>query len=1120
MIHRPGFSLCLLPLLLLASVTAFAQRPELVMQTGHPGGPTAVAFSPDTRLAVTGGSDNTVKLWDMGTGRELRTLRGFSRPADRVAFSVDGRAMMAASDDGTLRVWDVTTGRELSSMSFPTLKSVFGMAFSPDRKIFASGGDDMTVSLWEVATGRQLRVLSGSGMKIYALAFSPDGKRIVGGGYGGTIRLWDAVTGAPLPSPVAPAGIVYALAFSPDGKLIASGGADKTVKLGDAKTGALRHTLSGHTESVKVVAFSPDGKTLASASSDKTVRLWEVATGKLLRVLSGGQPVAFSPDGRALAVGVGDDVRLLDASTGGELGALRGHTSFAYFVAFSPDGKMLAQSAAGRPNYVKLWNVGAGRELSTLKAENNLGSLALAFSPDSRLLAMPSAFNAMRLWETRAGKERLTWGKEYTLDYSAVAFTPDGRYVVTGSNNGRVVYWEPATGKPVGLLKTDAMIHKMALSPDGGLVAIADFEKGLAVWDVSASRRRFDLRGHMKMVNSVAFSPDGRTLASASADQTIRLWDVATGAELRALRGHADEVFSIAFSPDGRTLASGSRDKTVRFWDAATGRERHTLTGSSGDLVLSVAFSPDGRLVASAGFDSGVKLWDVASGQELARLIAIDEKDWLVVTPDGLFDGSAAAWGLVLWRFGQNNFDVLPAEAFFNEFYRPGLLSEIFSGQRPVAQQNIADKDRRQPTLKLMLADAQSATKDIDSRSVQVEIEVVEAVPDTKRPNSGSGAQDLRLFRNGSLVKVWHGDAFALTEKDGCRRPARGKVTCHATIPIIAGDNQLMAYAFNHDNIKSADATLIVGGAERLRRKGTAYVVAVGVNRYAPNPFFRNLRFAVADAEEFAAEVARQQEGLKRYETVQVARLIDEAATKANVLSGLAQLSAKIQPEDVVIVYFAGHGLAAGGKFYLIPHDIGAAARAEQTGAQVVLDALLAAHGISDRELADAFAGIDAGQLMLVIDACNSGQALGGEREGRGPMNSKGLAQLAYEKGMYILTAAQSYQAAQEAARLGHGFLTYALVEEGLKKAAADKEPEDGQVLIREWLDYATERVPQMQEEKMIEQLRGRGLNIAFVEGEERVAEPEKRSVQRPRVFYRRELEAQPLIVARPGASQ
>ncbi len=175
------------------------------------------------------------------------------------------------------------------------------------------------------------------------------------------------------------------------------------------------------------------------------------------------------------------------------------------------------------------------------------------------------------------------------------------------------------------------------------------------------------------------------------------------------------------------------------------------------------------------------------------------------------------------------------------------------------------------------------------------------------------------------------------------------------------------------------------------------------------------------------------------------------------------------------------------------------------------------ASSISDEELETAIEGLDAGQMLLVIDACNSGQALESEEKRRGPMNSKGLAQLAYEKGMYILTAAQSYQAALEAAQLGHGYLTYALVEEGLKRAAADAEPKDGTLFAREWLDYATLRVPLMQEEKM-KQSRGLGIQIAFVEGEEKSPDADKRSVQRPRVFYRRELETNPLVVAKPAA--
>jgi len=285
----------------------------------------------------------------------------------------------------------------------------------------------------------------------------------------------------------------------------------------------------------------------------------------------------------------------------------------------------------------------------------------------------------------------------------------------------------------------------------------------------------------------------------------------------------------------------------------------------------------------------------------------------------------------------------------------------------------------------------------------------------------------------------------------------------------------------------------------------------------------------VADAQDFGTEVRRRLSEVTRFERFEVVPLINQDATKANILSALKRLAGapeppslkagglaglrKAEPEDTVIIYFAGHGTAQAQRFYLIPHDLGYGGdrtKLNEQGLQTIL-----AHGISDLELQQTVEDLDAGHLLLIIDACNSGQALEAEEKRRGPMNSKGLAQLAYEKGMYILTAAQSYQAALEAAQLGHGLLTYALIEEGLKTAVADTEPKDGLLSAREWLDFATERVPQMQEEKM-KQSRGVGLAIAFTEGEQGIAAPEKRSVQRPRVFYRRELEANPLVIAKP----
>jgi uncharacterized caspase-like protein len=130
-------------------------------------------------------------------------------------------------------------------------------------------------------------------------------------------------------------------------------------------------------------------------------------------------------------------------------------------------------------------------------------------------------------------------------------------------------------------------------------------------------------------------------------------------------------------------------------------------------------------------------------------------------------------------------------------------------------------------------------------------------------------------------------------------------------------------------------------------------------------------------------------------------------------------------------------------------------------------------------------------------------------------MNSKGLAQLAYEKGMYVLTASQSFQAAQEVSQLGHGLLTYALVTEGLDKGDADAEPKDGKVAAREWLDFATNRVPRIQLEKM-DEARKLGRTLKFGSGSRGDSPSDADSLQHPRVFYRRELDDALWIVGTP----
>ncbi len=1045
-------------------------RPKLVVQTGHSWEILSLAFSPDGKILASGSRDQTVKLWDVATGAELRTFQGKS-DIFAIAFSPDGK-ILAIDDGGTVTLWDVSKGVELRTIE---ANSVNTIAFHPDGKIIAAGTASGAVELCDVLTGRSLLTLKeDSG--VFSLAFGQEGKILGSGSYNGVVKLWDVSTGAILQTFKGQFQI-NSIVFGDSGDVLVSDHAsgDTMIRIWRLANGADLRTFKIDTD-VKSVAFSPDGKTVAGGTDRRGVRLWDLSTKNELRTLKQdpvaySQSVVFSPNGQILATGSPTGViDLWQPVTGTHLRVLRKSSRWVQSVVFSPDGNTLVNGNSD--GTVKLWHLVNDSEPRTLKTDF---VESVDFSPDGKVLATGSFRGDAKLWDVATSTELRTLKGNSTSD-GPVTFSPDGKVLASGKFRGSPRLWDVATGVELRTLvgDSDYFSGPAVFSPDGKLLATGTLDDTVEVWDVSTGKELFILKGHSGDVSSCVFSPVGTILASGSWDHTIKLWDVATGVELRTLKGHSfGGVLSLSFSSDGKILASGGQDDAIMLWEVATGTGLRALKGHSAD-VNSVRFSRNNKFLVSGSRDSTLKIWDVDSGSELATLVAIEQNDWLVVTPDGLFDGSPAAWNKILWRFNNNTFNHVPVEAFFSEFFHPGLLSEIFAGEHPVAPSDISQKDLRQPRLKLELADTKPDSTP-KSREVTLKIAIADAP---------AGARDLRLFRNGSLVKFWHGEVLE----------GRNSATLEATIPIVAGENRLTAYVFNHDNIKSSDATLLINGADSLKRKGVAYILAVGINTYA-NPGY-DLKNAVTDAQDFAKEFKVQQTKLNNYARVEIILLTDREATKAKILNALRYVSAKVQPEDALVIYFAGHGAAYGDRFYLIPHDLGYKGGRESINPAGLKSVL--AHSISDRGLESALESIDAEQVVLVIDACNAGQALEAEERRRGPMNSKGLAQLAYEKGMYVLTAAQSYQAAQEFDRLGHGYLTFALVEEGLKTNAADRAPKDGQVLIREWLDYATQRVPQMQQD-----------NVG-----------KTRNMQRPRVFYRRETEPRPLIVAKDTAQK
>jgi WD40 repeat protein len=183
---------------------------------------------------------------------------------------------------------------------------------------------------------------------------------------------------------------------------------------------------------------------------------------------------------------------------------------------------------------------------------------------------------------------------------------------------------------PTELKGHTGLIHSLAFSPDGKVLASGSFDNDIKLWDYPSGKLLSTLKGHAAPVYSVAFSPNGTFLASGSQDKTIRLWDPKDGKMVRELKGHTDNVHAVAFSPDSKMLASAGADKSVRLWNPADGKEIKKLGDHKGSIYR-VVFSADGKLLASCSQDTTIKLWDVPGQKEVAVLTPIPP---LVVVKD------------------------------------------------------------------------------------------------------------------------------------------------------------------------------------------------------------------------------------------------------------------------------------------------------------------------------------------------------------------------------------------------------------------------------------------------------------------------------------------------------
>jgi WD40 repeat protein len=992
-----------------------ASTPELVVQGGHQHQVRRAVFSPDARLIATADIRGPIRLWETASGKQLHALPGHNDHVYGLVLSADGRRLISAGGQfgkpSLVKIWDVETGKELHRLTNHRAP-IRDIALSPDGTLLATAGDD-DVRLWDTVSGAEKERIATQGDRSTVI-FSPDG-RLLAIRAAARVRIWAIGRGE---TGAVKLGNLYGertVRFTPDGARLAVPDGELLKLIDPASLKVVAQIKIGH--DAQIVGFTGSQCVIRGS---RGFEVWDITAGSLVRRLADTRwDDVLSPDLRwALALNrpASGSLTLRELGSTRPPVVLAGRVAPAGAVAFSPDGARLATKSGGR---FWLWDLRTGepRLMDGHKAGGpHLDIDALAFTNDGTRIVSGDSLWQFLHWDTASGQVQNRVNLKYDKTTITHACSADGRWCASGQQD-RIDVWEVATWRVFRSFLEPGVVHALAISDSGEWIAAAQRPNKVEIWHRPTGQHR-SLNGHTDPISQVAFAPGGLLLASADVGGTVRVWEHAAGGrEVKAFdSGHAHGVTSLAFSPDGRTLATGGADEVVKLWQLDTGRLLHALRAHV-DWVAKLAFSPDGQVLASGSGDGTTRLWDVARGVELALLTAAkDSPDWLVVTPDGLFDGSyVAGETLVAWRVARSAY---PPERYFKDFFRPGLLATLWKGDRP------------------------HAAVGLQSVAVPPEIQIVPPAATTvKQPRL---PLRVRVERLAAEVGLYHNGARVANQPGAPRTPSEYVFD----VELVPGDNEIRAVAVSPAGVTSNPDTIRLTYDAPVPARPALYVLAVGISFYRDTSW--NLGFARADAEALGGFLARA--GGKLFHPVTVKVLTDAAATWPDIKRAIAEIADTARPEDVVLVYFAGHGIAVERRFYLLPHEM---------QAETTLEDDVRKFGIADAALQDALRKIRAVKRIVILDACESGTALDVLARTLAAQRAA-LEVLARAEGVFVIAAATRQQEAIEIPELGHGVLTYALLSGLGAKGAERATGAGGVVTMYGLLEYVGRKVPEL----------------------------------------------------------
>jgi hypothetical protein len=664
----------------------------------------------------------------------------------------------------------------------------------------------------------------------------------------------------------------------------------------------------------------------------------------------------------------------------------------------------------------------------------------------------------VKLWGLDTGKEiRSLKGHSFTEAMEALAFSPDSSSAITGGSYF-IKQWDVMTGRELGKIEHATFFNRnqsyaIAFSPDGRLA----FVKGIgfiSLWDIKAGRRLWmygadtggERGGRMTFNSSAQFSPSGEYILSGEGE-ILRLRAARSGQVLRTfvdVEEATGQIESVAYYSDGEYALAGSVDGNIRLWDVKTGAKIRKFVGHS-DEVASVVFSRDGKHVLSGG-DASTRLWDTATGEEIATMMEFDKKEWLVITPEGYYNASENGAQYLNVIAGENRYGV---DKFYDVFYRPDIVSAKLRGEDIKDLITITMQDAIKeppPTVEIARPVGTGA-----STKVCYQIK-----------SAGGGIGEVRLFHNGKLIQSdgYYRDAAKSASGDqqllslnskaiyenmrsvsvkGRDDPAPVKSAFKGEsfedcreIEAVPGENEVSVAAFNGSNTIQSVMTTTSFRSKLKPEDQHLYILSIGVDQYKDRSV--NLKYAAKDAGDIGEKLLKQSATIYKPQNIHYELLTDDKATKDGIIIKIDELSRKIKPNDIFILFFAGHGVLLQSQYYLLTSDFDG----------TLSDASI----INSNEIVEMSKKMKSLSQLFIFDTCQAG---GIDAIVSGLYDAR-ISVLAKKIGLHIYASASSVHEAMDGYE-GNGLFSYSLLE-GLNSNTQADRNNDGKVSLVELGEY------------------------------------------------------------------